>query len=595
MVTIKDHVQILQSGTTLISGNEADFSWPKHAATHESGGTDEIDISSLIGTLSHTVLSDIGTNTHTQIDDFIAGPSFTSVSGDAWSIDVNPSAPTVANVLTLSALGFNWSTDSNVLKLISVDSQCASLMTNSGANDLFSITQSGDLYFTEWAGASIVSEESLVFQTDADNSNPGGESIIFMDSGVEWARFKDTNFGVGISASLLGRIHSRVTDNTGVAGYFEATATGAVANTGIYATAAGDDGKAVRGYVPESTAYSGYFEGGSFYVDGSIGIGNSAPEVGLHVGTDSSIFSLTGSDDVIISGNLEINGSQIYTDTNTGSNTNTILGIGAANSISTSLNITAIGQAAGYSNSSGNNWIAIGQAAGYSNTSGNYWMAVGQFAGYSNTSGTSWTAVGMNAGGSNTSGSYWTAVGQSSAFSNVSGENWTSIGRNASRYIDGGANNTTCTQYVCIGYDTRLSADGTSNENVLGYTAIGIGSNKTVVGNSSITETRLGGIISTINGGAYSGAIDDALSSGYYSTTPYSWIQSRGSAVTAALYLNPQGGDVILGGDQIRIATTKTPSSASDTGTTGSICWDSSYVYVCIATDTWVRAATATW
>lgn len=38
------------------------------------------------------------------------------------------------------------------------------------------------------------------------------------------------------------------------------------------------------------------------------------------------------------------------------------------------------------------------------------------------------------------------------------------------------------------------------------------------------------------------------------------------------------------------LTTAKTPSGASDTGTAGQVCWDSSYVYVCIATDTWKRA-----
>src|SRR5690606_7161805 len=37
------------------------------------------------------------------------------------------------------------------------------------------------------------------------------------------------------------------------------------------------------------------------------------------------------------------------------------------------------------------------------------------------------------------------------------------------------------------------------------------------------------------------------------------------------------------------------PSSASDTGTTGEIRITSDYVYVCIATNTWVRAALSTW
>ena len=47
--------------------------------------------------------------------------------------------------------------------------------------------------------------------------------------------------------------------------------------------------------------------------------------------------------------------------------------------------------------------------------------------------------------------------------------------------------------------------------------------------------------------------------------------------------------------DIVRLQLTKTPTSASDTGTTGDICWDASYVYVCIATDTWKRAGISTW
>jgi len=44
-----------------------------------------------------------------------------------------------------------------------------------------------------------------------------------------------------------------------------------------------------------------------------------------------------------------------------------------------------------------------------------------------------------------------------------------------------------------------------------------------------------------------------------------------------------------------RITTAQTPASASATGTAGTICWDTSYIYVCTATNTWKRVAIATW
>lgn len=48
-------------------------------------------------------------------------------------------------------------------------------------------------------------------------------------------------------------------------------------------------------------------------------------------------------------------------------------------------------------------------------------------------------------------------------------------------------------------------------------------------------------------------------------------------------------------GDNIRIRTPKTPTSASDTGSQGDIAWDANYVYVCISTNTWKRAELSSW
>lgn len=43
------------------------------------------------------------------------------------------------------------------------------------------------------------------------------------------------------------------------------------------------------------------------------------------------------------------------------------------------------------------------------------------------------------------------------------------------------------------------------------------------------------------------------------------------------------------------ITATQTPASASATGTTGTITWDSNYIYICTATNTWKRVAIASW
>ena len=45
----------------------------------------------------------------------------------------------------------------------------------------------------------------------------------------------------------------------------------------------------------------------------------------------------------------------------------------------------------------------------------------------------------------------------------------------------------------------------------------------------------------------------------------------------------------------IRLRTARTPATSSDTGTAGSICWDSLYIYVCVATNTWKRVLLLSW
>lgn len=50
--------------------------------------------------------------------------------------------------------------------------------------------------------------------------------------------------------------------------------------------------------------------------------------------------------------------------------------------------------------------------------------------------------------------------------------------------------------------------------------------------------------------------------------------------------------DLTIGGG-LFVTTSKTPLSATDTGVLGQIAWDASYIYVCIGTNIWRRAAIA--
>jgi hypothetical protein len=51
----------------------------------------------------------------------------------------------------------------------------------------------------------------------------------------------------------------------------------------------------------------------------------------------------------------------------------------------------------------------------------------------------------------------------------------------------------------------------------------------------------------------------------------------------------------ILTGQTLIESNTHTPSSAADTGTTGQIAWDASFIYICTAPNTWKRVGIATW
>lgn len=67
--------------------------------------------------------------------------------------------------------------------------------------------------------------------------------------------------------------------------------------------------------------------------------------------------------------------------------------------------------------------------------------------------------------------------------------------------------------------------------------------------------------------------------------------------VTNVGLLTAAGFDVtgLLSGSTLRISTSAPPANASATGTAGTIAWDSGFLYVCTATNTWKRVAIATW
>jgi trimeric autotransporter adhesin len=196
---------------------------------------------------------------------------------------------------------------------------------------------------------------------------------------------------------------------------------------------------------------------------------------------------------------------------NTTGNYNTALGAQAFYSNTTGSYNTALGYQALFSNTTGSYNTAFGYLAFYSNTTGNYNTALGALALYSNTTGGYNTAFGYLALYSNTTGGYNTALGYQALYSNTTGGYNTAFGYLAGRYISSGAANQTSGNSVYLGYDTRSSADGNTNETVLGNTAVGNGSNTVTLGNTSVTGWYMG---ATKLIGAQGAAVDDATGAG---------------------------------------------------------------------------------
>ena len=205
---------------------------------------------------------------------------------------------------------------------------------------------------------------------------------------------------------------------------------------------------------------------------------------------------------------------------NTLGNRNTAIGYNALEKNTNSSN-TAIGSDALRNNTAGDNNTATGADALKSNTTGVYNTAYGSSTLLSNSTGAGNTAIGYNALSSNTTdanfssvkgdnntaignralqsntiGSNNTASGTTALYNNTTGTHNTAIGTEAGVYIANGSTGNTISDYsVYLGSKTKASADDAQNEIVIGYNAIGAGSNTIQLGNTDITNVKTSGTL----------------------------------------------------------------------------------------------------
>jgi hypothetical protein len=157
---------------------------------------------------------------------------------------------------------------------------------------------------------------------------------------------------------------------------------------------------------------------------------------------------------------------------------------------------TRVGLNAGLNNTTGANNSFFGRNAGLNNTTGANNSFFGYSAGQSNTTGVYNSFFGLNAGRSNTTGGSNSFFGYNAGLNNTTGGGNSFFGFNAGRYIaDGTTSNVLVSNSLFLGNDTKALADNQTNQIVIGYNAIGAGSNTATLGNTSIVDTILRGRI----------------------------------------------------------------------------------------------------
>lgn len=306
---------------------------------------------------------------------------------------------------------------------------------------------------------------------------------------------------------------------------------------------------------------------------------------------------------------------------NTTGSQNTAIGFRALASNTTGDSNVAIGHETLYLNTTGGSLIAIGRQALYNNTTGAGNLSIGDLSLRANTTGfrnvsigsesmlanttgaynvsVGWnalkanidaddnTAIGYSAMSTTTTGDFNTAVGYRALDFNTTGSYNTAIGWEAGARISGfSTTNTTGSNSVFIGRWASPLADGQTNQIVIGYEAVGAGSNTVTLGNASIVSTILRGDVSTTgsfdsrvayirnNGGTLKITIDGPNER---IITPLAYAQSvyvRNTSDASTIELIGQTGAGTFNGTLISLSTGKLgdytvatlPSAASNAG-----------------------------
>ncbi len=229
---------------------------------------------------------------------------------------------------------------------------------------------------------------------------------------------------------------------------------------------------------------------------------------------------------------------------NTTGNYNVALGSEALRFNTTGAGNTAIGTSVLSNNINGSRNTSTGNGSLYGNTSGGGNTASGYYALQSNTTGNYNVAYGAQALEQASTGSSNTAIGAGAIDQNTSGSNNAVLGAFAGRYDGSGNTNTLINNSVLIGSESRPNAINESNQIVIGYGAIGNGSNTVQLGNTAITNVKTSG---TLTAGTVSYPNSHNATAGQILTTNASGVASWATPAGGGIPYTGATGAVNLG------------------------------------------------
>ena len=361
----------------------------------------------------------------------------------------------------------------------------------------------GDLYLgTKSAdGEYDISPVQIIFEGATDNTNETTLTVVD-PTADRTITFPDASGTValtsGLVSSLSGSTYISVSGSTGAV---TITNTGVQTFNGLTGAVTGVTVGGTNVFTALNTFNAGISAaGGTFSSQTRFLAGISA--AGGTFGTDISVFGIRVG-----------RGNQGATN---GGDTNLAVGANALNSVVPNpgsyagIQNLAFGTSALQLTTSGGYNSAFGTEALYTNTTGYGNIAFGVHALRQNTSGAENCAFGGGPMYQNTTGSYNTAIGSLSYYYKSTGNYNVAIGWQAGYNFgtpSSGSQVTSASNCTLIGSFATPLTSGTSNEIVIGYNAIGKGSNTVVLGNSTITATHLTGLVNVSSGLSAAGGV----------------------------------------------------------------------------------------